>query len=475
MFARVFFGLAFFAAPTLAAPDRASYPAIVGEAVGPSRHAYWPVRVRRLDRIVWRWAEGSRAGFAAPIADGLLFIQAGGGGIRGVEAGNGHRSWHEPGNMRYWNYSSCVLGQGGVAYGGNFNWVRAVDRQGKRLWATHLQCAWIHAPPAVSPDGKTVYLGGDRLGIASLNAANGHVNWMRRDFHSPGTRYVFDEAGNVIAAHGRATVCYAGNGRELWRIDQPLREPMRVGDLLLAVASDQLRAYRLSDRSLAWTFVPGCGITGLALRDDHRVVVSLASGQLAILAPRDGSLLQRAGVSDVTLRRPVTVLGGETVVADVQGTLYLIDANLRVISQLATGKKPYGWRPTVTRDGHVLLNHADTVLCIGGEPRPDPDRLVATELTVVADDFVVDVWHNGRKLPDGARKRVVETFGAMMERIHVTVREGDWLVFHVVANRFRWNGSAYFGLAARGPGGNEALVSSPDGPWSYCDEPARVA
>jgi len=113
-------------------------PEAVGESVDADRSALWPVRVRGLERVVWTWVEGSRTGFPAPLGDGSLRIQAGGGGIRAVDVARGKRSWLEPGSMGHWNYSACVLGPRGVAYGGDYDWVRAVDAGGKRLWEAHL-------------------------------------------------------------------------------------------------------------------------------------------------------------------------------------------------------------------------------------------------------------------------------------------------------------------------------------------------
>ncbi|MHC5011570.1 MAG: hypothetical protein ACYTG6_11575, partial [Planctomycetota bacterium] len=99
---------------------------------------------------------------------------------------------------------------------------------------------------------------------------------------------------------------------------------------------------------------------------------------------------------------------------------------------------------------------------------------VASDLAVVADDFVVDVWVNGERLPLDNREMVAEIHGAMTERIHVDLHEGDWVVFHVVANRMRWNGASYFGVHATGPEGKTAFTTDTDGRWTICDDPSRV-
>ena len=45
-------------------------------------------------------------------------------------------------------------------------------------------------------------------------------------------------------------------------------------------------------------------------------------------------------------------------------------------------------------------------------------------LFTVADDFVVDVYHNGVKVPDAKRTLLHEVFGATAERIDIEVRRG---------------------------------------------------
>jgi len=93
-------------------------------------------------------------------------------------------------------------------------------------------------------------------------------------------------------------------------------------------------------------------------------------------------------------------------------------------------------------------------------------------LITVADDFIVDVYHNGVKVPDGRRELLEERFGATVERINVEVHKGDWLVFHVVNNRLRWGGASYFGAASCFGKDEFGFVSGVEcGCWSTCDSP----
>jgi hypothetical protein len=91
----------------------------------------------------------------------------------------------------------------------------------------------------------------------------------------------------------------------------------------------------------------------------------------------------------------------------------------------------------------------------------------------VADDFVVEVYHNGVRVPDTKRHLLLDRFGATAESTAIEVQQGDWLVFHVVNNRLRWDGAYYFGVAGVIAPGEFGFVSElSSGRWSVCDSPA---
>ena len=101
---------------------------------------------------------------------------------------------------------------------------------------------------------------------------------------------------------------------------------------------------------------------------------------------------------------------------------------------------------------------------------------IADSIRTVADDFIVNVYHNGEIVPDDKRTLLFEKYGATAERIDVPVRKGDWFVFNVANDRLRWNGSYYF--AAAGMMGTNTIVFQSkvgDGRWSYCDNVDRVS
>jgi hypothetical protein len=113
----------------------------------------------------------------------------------------------------------------------------------------------------------------------------------------------------------------------------------------------------------------------------------------------------------------------------------------------------------------------------GPAASPPGRRVIARTLVVVADDFVVDLYHDGMKVPDAKRTLVEEIHGATVERVDLEVREGDWVVFNVVNNRLRWGGALYFavaGLEAGERGADSGFVSTNDLRWSCCDDPLMV-
>lgn len=107
--------------------------------------------------------------------------------------------------------------------------------------------------------------------------------------------------------------------------------------------------------------------------------------------------------------------------------------------------------------------------------RHEPPSVLADWVTMVAKDFVVEVYKNGERVPDRDRQLLLDQFGACSERLNVGVKAGDWLVFHVVANRMRHQGSKCFLAAGCLDSGGLGFVTHPDNEaWSVCDDPAEA-
>ncbi len=142
--------------------------------------------------------------------------------------------------------------------------------------------------------------------------------------------------------------------------------------------------------------------------------------------------------------------------------------------------KPPGQRELSDIPSRLLLHRPRKELAMRDQPAPpkptkkaSPD-LRARWLTVVAKDFVIEVYKNGRRIPDTDRKLLLDRFGASAERISVDVKTGDWLVFHVAHNRLRHRGSKYFAVAGSLDEEHFGFVSRPDSEaWSVCDDAGR--
>lgn len=103
-------------------------------------------------------------------------------------------------------------------------------------------------------------------------------------------------------------------------------------------------------------------------------------------------------------------------------------------------------------------------------------EVIANAIYLVADDFVVEVYHNGTKVNEARRTLLEEIHGASVEKVEIEVREGDWVVFNVVNNRLRWDGCSYFAAAGmRADLGVGFVSEARSGRWVACDVPGRVA
>jgi outer membrane protein assembly factor BamB len=460
-------------APARAGEPKAPYPAAIGEHVDPAATGHWPVRVRSLDRVAWRFSEGQFAGMAVPGPEDLVYVQAGGGGVRAVRSGTGERVWIGTGNWSFFNYSTCVTGADGTVYGGNFGSLSAMARDGTLRWQTDLDASWIHRPPALSPDGKRLYLGSDNLEVACVDAATGSVLWARRDVKSPWMPCCFEPSGAFIASIGDRVVCIDREGKDLWSMPGGRGHLLLAGNALVMVCGALLEAFDSDTRARLWKVSVEADVAGMALGDDGRILLSFQSGSLASVAA-DGKLRWRRKLSEHALGPPATTQGGETLVVDGAGFLFLCDSNGEVISKIDTGGAPWRWRPSVGRDGRVYVNHANDVVCIDGAERAAPRPLVATDLTIVAADFVVDLWVSGRKVPVDHRHALGSKSGPGSERVALDVRKGDWLAFQVAASPLRRGGSGYFGLVAMDAAGHEVFRSECGSEWSACDDPGSA-
>jgi hypothetical protein len=101
--------------------------------------------------------------------------------------------------------------------------------------------------------------------------------------------------------------------------------------------------------------------------------------------------------------------------------------------------------------------------------------VIATQLFTVADDFIVDVYHNGVKVPDSRRTLLARSLRGDRRADRRRDSRGDWVVFNVVNNRMRWGGCSYFAVTGRGEAGVAFTTERDSGRWSCCDDTEKVA
>jgi hypothetical protein len=127
-------------------------------------------------------------------------------------------------------------------------------------------------------------------------------------------------------------------------------------------------------------------------------------------------------------------------------------------------------------DGYASRVELNGAVALGTRLASNRGEVVADRLVMTVDDFVVDIYHNGERVPDAKRSLVEEVHGATVERVDIEVRKGDWLVFNAVNNRLRWGGARYFAVAGLKQGSGTGFTTDlTTGRWTACDDPAQVA
>lgn len=197
---------------------------------------------------------------------------------------------------------------------------------------------------------------------------------------------------------------------------------------------------------------------------------AIARGELII--PDDGDY---AFVADSHYDRNVLMIEGKVVCGFRDGTDRVATIPLKkgpveicVVGYVGSrGSAKVLWRPPGHKELGPIPSHALRTKGVHAAPRKG--------VLVVAKDFVVEVYHNGTRVPDEKREYLLDRFGASAECIDVPLQAGDWIVFHVANNRLRHEGRMYFAMAASNGADRFAHVSDHASPqWSSCDDPGRA-
>ncbi len=98
------------------------------------------------------------------------------------------------------------------------------------------------------------------------------------------------------------------------------------------------------------------------------------------------------------------------------------------------------------------------------------------DLYLAANDYVLSIYKNGELVPDSFRELISEPDEAAVEKVSVSLKQGDWLVFQVSHNRLAPDSSRHLAVAGRNKEGELVFVSDSDsGDWSSCDYPSLAA
>jgi serine/threonine protein kinase len=188
-----------------------------------------------------------------------------------------------------------------------------------------------------------------------------------------------------------------------------------------------------------------------------------------LLCVQRGASVRRRRVAKRRLVR--TALVGSTLAAVV-----LLGLGVRQLRRGSASDKQAGQPGLLPLPPTVALEHSNLATVSPQHPAATmTPPLRARYLVTVTDDFVVDLYHNGLKVPDSERYELQQVYGATAEKVQLEVRKGDWLVFNVVNNRFRWQGSYYFAAAGMlGENRFGFVTDLSSGDWSVCDDPGQA-
>ena len=192
----------------------------------------------------------------------------------------------------------------------------------------------------------------------------------------------------------------------------------------------------------------------------------------ALLAPR-GVVAQPVGDPTKMPLGPGQLL--RTTVGELFNRLDANNDNRLNADELTIHMRATFGRIDIDHDGYISRTELEHSVALDST-RAARGEVIADRLITTVDDFIVDVYHNGELVPESKRSLVVEVHGATVEKIEIEVRQGDWLVFHVVNNRLRWQGARYFAVEGFKQGARTGLVSDlTTGRWCHCDDPSQSA
>jgi outer membrane protein assembly factor BamB len=255
----------------------------------------------RVSRVIghpqvfdWDWHGPKPA-----LADGVVYVGSGDGGLHAVDAASGERRWRFETGDRV-RGGAAIAGER-VVFGSTDHFIYALDRAtGRELWK-HDTGAEVEDQPLVA--GERVFIGNRGGGLYALSLATGERLWKTFFWGSwmESTPVLADGVLYVGSSDLRRVSALAPeNGRVLWRTDVygwTFGTPLLVGDRIFAGAAGgtpyfipHVASFSMLDRKTGRLLrrfplpeVPGAhqwGIAGSPVLAGDLVVVSTIQGGL---------------------------------------------------------------------------------------------------------------------------------------------------------------------------------------------------
>ena len=238
-------------------PDGSEYwhrqqPSVhLAPAIGPDATIYYmdemnTIRAYRSDGTL-EWTTdlpGFSQGAIAVDADGSLTVGTDGGVFNMTSLWRLGRTGRVEWTIETGSIGTPVLGPNGVAFVANTDSdVIAVDRTGRRLWATPVGGKLSVQPLAL---GARALYARTSEGIVALDLA-GKIEWRFALATPDRTAPILDLDGNLYFPDDDAVISLGGDGRERWRLSLPHIVRLAIGGSRLLYATGVGRLYSVAD------------------------------------------------------------------------------------------------------------------------------------------------------------------------------------------------------------------------------------
>lgn len=248
----------------------------------------------------------------------------------------------------------------------------AVD--GMLAWQRDLDVGTIVAGPLLSPDQGRIHLAGEKSGLVCISAFDGRDLWRNAGIRVAGVSMAHGPGGRLLAAFPRRELtAFHPGGQPAWRLSLPSAPDgiLPMGSRMLLWAADgstcaaesppEGQQARLHERSTLT--LPG-KIRGLA-RSGEQVVAALDTGELVGFRPGEPEVLWRQPVSRSGLGPPADAGGGEVLVVDQDGQVFLAAADHSRTWRVQLPARGGSRHPPVRDpEGRVFVATEDAVHCL---------------------------------------------------------------------------------------------------------------